>query len=92
MTKTAKKYKVKVTVKRVTNGECPSENKPGDSWIIENKTPAGMCLAAFESLSPVIRVLAAGGEFVWQKDPDVVEIGCPDSERVVVYEVRRLKE
>ena len=92
MTKAAKRYKVKVTVKRVTKDECPAENKAGDYWIIDKTTPAGMCLAAFECLSPVIRTLSAGGEFVWQKDPDVVEIGCPDPERVVVYEVRRLRE
>ncbi len=92
MTKAAKKYKIKVTVKQVTKGECTLEIKAGDSWIIDKTTPAGMCMAAFAALLPVIRTLSAGGEFKWQTDPDVIEMCCPDPEHLVIYEVRRLKE
>jgi len=53
----AEKYKVKVTVKSITKGECSRGFKPGDSWIIENgETPSGMCGDAYTSIAPAISV------------------------------------
>lgn len=92
MTNAAKTYKVMVTVKQVTKGECPKGFKPGDSWIIDGKTPTDMCLGAFAGLLPTIRTLSAGGEYPWQADPDVDELSCTDPKHWVIYEVRRLRE
>ncbi len=93
MTKEAKRYKVKITVKEITKGKCSREFKPGDSWIYDGKvTPGGMCVQAYENLSSVLRTLSSGGEFTWQNDPDVAVLSCPDTGHWVIYEVRRLRE
>jgi uncharacterized repeat protein (TIGR04076 family) len=85
-------YKVKVTVLEVIRKECPQGFKAGDSWLIEDgKTPAGMCAAAYNSISPAIRLFRLGGEHPWDKDKDVTYISCPDPESILVFEVKRLR-
>ena len=74
-----------------TKGECALGHKVGDSWLIEGgKTPGGVCGGAWNAIFPYVRVLAAGGEFHWAKDKDVVSFACPDAENPVVFELRRL--
>ena len=73
-------------------GTCPNGHKVGDEWVIKRKTPEGICLGAFGTLLPFIRVLTFGGEFPWSTDPDVATIACPDAENSLVYEIRRLRE
>ena len=85
-------YNVRVTIQSVTKGECPQKFKAGDSWLIEDgKTPGGMCTSAYNAVFPVIRLFRLGGEQPWDKDKDVTYISCPDSERWLIYEVRRLR-
>ena len=85
-------FKVKVTVRSVTKGECSRGFKVGDSWLIKNgETPDGMCSDAYISLAPAIRLLWLGGEQPWDKDKDTTCRSCPDAEVMVVYEIRRLR-
>jgi len=84
--------KVKVTVKSILMGECPQGFKVGDSWLIEDgKTPGGMCASAYYAAYPAIRTLRLGGEHPWDENKDVTHVGCPDSERVLIMEVTRLR-
>jgi len=56
--------KVKISVKSITQNECPQGFKVGDSWLIEDgKTPGGMCAAAYAMVYPAVRVFRTGGEF-----------------------------
>ncbi len=83
----------KVLVKIVSKlGHCDNGHKVGDEWIVGDKTPEGICLSAFDSLSSSIQVFMFGGSFPWEDNPDVVTIACPDAENQVVFELRRLKE
>ncbi len=85
----AERYEV--TVKVVSQkGTCAQEHKVGEEWVIGNKTPAGICLSAFDALYPAARVLMFGGSFPWDTDPDVTTVACPDAENPVVFEMRRL--
>ncbi len=85
-------YKVKVTVHAVTENTCPQGFKQGDSWLIEDgKTPGGMCAGAYNSVAPAIRIFRLGGEHPWDSDKDVTYVSCPDPERILIYEVRRLR-
>ena len=85
-------YKIKVSVLRVTNGECSRGFKAGDSWLIEDgKTPGGMCSSAYHAVAPAIRTFRLGGEHPWDEDKDVTRISCPDLEHWVIYEVKRLR-
>ena len=73
-------------------GTCAAEHKVGDEWVIEGRTPGGMCLSAFSALFPSLRVLMFGGAFPWETDPDVTTVACPDAENPVVFELRRLRK
>jgi uncharacterized repeat protein (TIGR04076 family) len=64
-----KYFKIKVSVDSVA-GKCPLGNRPGNEFVIERTTPAGMCLSAFNSINPAIQVLRYGGSFPWEKNPD----------------------
>jgi uncharacterized repeat protein (TIGR04076 family) len=73
-------------------GTCGAGHRVGDEWLLGSKTPDGICLSAFSSLSPSARVLMFGGSFPWSSDPDVSTVACPDAANPVVFELRRIKK
>ncbi len=87
----AERYKVSIRVVS-QKGTCANEHKVGDQWVVDGKTPEGICLSAFNSLFPVLQVLKYGGSFPWASDPDVTTSACPDATNPVVFELRRLRE
>ena len=87
----AERYKISIEVVS-QKGECVLEHKVGDQWVVERKTPEGMCLSAFNALFPSLRVLMFGGAFPWEDNPDVTTVACPDAVNPVVFELRRLRE
>ncbi|MDP2646316.1 MAG: TIGR04076 family protein [Desulfobacterales bacterium] len=80
-------YDVDVKVISV-KGTC-SKHRVGDAFFISKTTPEGICLSAFNSLLPDLRVLRLGGTLPWSEDPDTAVVGCPDPENLVVFELRR---
>ena len=83
----------KVRVRVISQkGTCALEHKVGDQWVIDGKTPEGICLSAFDALYPNLRVLRFGGSFPWETDPDLCKVACPDAANPVVFELRRLHE
>jgi len=87
----AESYKVNIRVIS-QKGTCALGHKVGDQWVVDGKTPEGICLSAFNSLFPNLRVLRFGGSFPWEGDPDVTTAACPDAANPVVFELRRLRE
>jgi uncharacterized repeat protein (TIGR04076 family) len=87
----AERYKVSVRVAS-QKGECAMGQKVGDSWVIDGKTPEGLCISALHSFWPQVRVLMFGGTHPWQVDPDITTVACPDAANPVVFELRRLRE
>ena len=87
----ADSHKVSVRVAS-QKGSCEAGHKVNDQWIIDTKTPEGICLFAFNSLFPSLQVLAFGGSFPWEADPDVTTVACPDPGNPVVFKLRRLRE
>ena len=71
-------------------GTCNAGHKVGDEWVVNNKTPEGICLAAFLSLAPHIWTLMFGGSFPWEIDSGVVVTVCPDPDNPVLFELRRI--
>ena len=69
---------------------CHSGHKVGDEWLWQDKAPAGLCFAAYNSLYPFALVLRYGGRFPWQEDPDAVTMSCPDADVVNRFELRRV--
>ena len=87
----AESYKVSIRVVS-QKGTCSQEHKVGDQWIVDKKTPEGICLSAFDALFPFLHVLMFGGAYPWSDDADKVTVACPDAENPVVFELRRLRE
>ena len=87
----AESYRILVKVASIM-GHCNSGHQVGDEWIIDDKTPEGICLSAFDSVLSCIQVLRCGGSFPWEMNPDYATIACPDAENQVVFELRRLNE
>lgn len=72
---------------------CPQGFKEGDNWLIDSeKTPNGMCSAAYHSLFQYLRTLRFGGISPYGKDKNVVYVSCPDSGHVQVYKLERLPD
>jgi uncharacterized repeat protein (TIGR04076 family) len=86
-----KYFIIKATVDSVA-GKCPLGNRPGKKFVIKRTTPAGMCLSAFNAVSPAIQVLRYGGSFPWEKNPDVAYISCPDHLNRTVFKIERAGE
>jgi uncharacterized repeat protein (TIGR04076 family) len=83
--------KIRVTVHSIL-GTCNQAHKVGQEFIIDRWTQKGICLTAFGSLYPAIRVLQYGGSFPWDKDPNVTYIPCPDAKNQVVFRIERLHQ
>ena len=84
-------YSLQITVKSITKGKCSRQHQLGETWFInEGKTPEGICLTAFYTMFPAIRLLRLGGEHHWDKDRDVTYVSCPDHKHQVIFEVKRL--
>ncbi len=69
--------------------KCPNGHAVGDTWLVDGKTPAGMCLSAFHSLAPFLVTLRFGGDFPWEEDGEVTGC-CPDPKVVTVFRLERL--
>ena len=87
----AERYDVAIRVVS-QKGTCANEHKVGDEWVISGKTPAGICLSAFNSLLPDIQVLMFGGSFPWEDNPDITTAACPDGDNPIIFELRRLRK
>jgi len=87
----AKWHVVLVKVESI-RGKCPRGHYPGEEWRIAQKTPEGICMGAFAALLPAIRTLQFGGTFTWQKEPNVVNVGCADPVNTVTFNIERLEE
>jgi uncharacterized repeat protein (TIGR04076 family) len=69
---------------------CPHGHRVGDTWTVEGKTPAGMCLSAFNSLMPFLMHLRFDGDFPWE-DRGEVTVCCPDPKVVNTFKLERVE-
>lgn len=83
-------YDVKVKVVS-QKGNCGAGHRVGDEWTIGDKTPAGICMYAFNALFSDWKVLKFSGTIPWETDPDATRVACPDSANPVVFELRRVR-
>ena len=70
-------------------GTCSAGHRTGDEFVMEDKTPPGMCSWAFYTLFPFAQVLQFGGAFPWEEDPQKCTLACPDPGNPVVFELER---
>jgi len=77
-----------ITVKR---GKCQGGyHKKGDEFFVDWKTPEGMCLGAWDPVSPWVTALLCGATNLPDgSDPDAMEVHCADPKGITL-EVRRI--
>jgi len=69
---------------------CSQGHIIGDEWIWSGRTPEKLCPSAYEAILSSVLVLKYGGQFPWQKDPDVLMATCPDTNVGNRFEIRRI--
>lgn len=99
--------KCKITVMRMANYadlseqyenpiEHPCEMQLGQVFLANGwERPEGMCLSAWESMSPFVMTLAHGGGNIydgWMKNPKSAMISCNDGFRPVSFLIEALEE
>jgi len=86
------RYNVSITVIS-QKGNCAQGHKIGDRWVCDSRyTPGGICLSAFHTMYPILRVLGFGGSLPWRDEPDMNTTACPDPANPTVFELRRLRD
>ena len=68
-------------------GICEAGHKFGDTFIIGQSAPYGICSWAFYTLFPFAEVLQFGGSFPWEKEPGKALVACPDPDNPVIFEL-----
>jgi uncharacterized repeat protein (TIGR04076 family) len=84
----SRRYDVRITLTAQLE-KCPNGHRVGDRWVVGRKTPAGLCLGAFNSLFPFITTLRYGGNFPWEEEGEGT-FCCPDPKVVNTFRLERL--
>ena len=80
---------VLITIKK---GKCQGKfHSIGDTFIVENTTPGGMCLGAWNSVAPYVTALLYGGSFPWEDADISTTIHCPDPKGITL-ELERIEK
>ncbi len=79
---------IRITLTSQRKG-CPNGHAVGDSWIVDGKTPAGMCLSAFHSISPFLLALRFGASFPWAPEGEAT-VCCPDPAVANTFRLERV--
>ena len=76
---------------KVVSGKCADGSmKIGDTYLIEDKTPEGICIGAFSAVLPYLLTLRYGGNSPWEKEEGFGVISCPDPVAGIKMEIRRI--
>ncbi|MFC1987527.1 TIGR04076 family protein [Chloroflexota bacterium] len=86
-----KRYEVQAKVISI-KGTCNAGHNVGDEWVIGRTTPEGICLSAFNSIFPNLRILQFGGSPPGSDDPESTRSACPDPKNELVIELRRIRK
>jgi uncharacterized repeat protein (TIGR04076 family) len=78
---------IRITIK---GGKCQGNiNEIGRVFIVENTTPQGMCLGAWNAVSPYVTALRFGADFPWEEEKGYALIHCPDPKGITL-EIKRV--
>ena len=80
---------VRITVKR---GKCQGDiHEIGQEFTVNETTPEGICIGAWDAIAPYIITLQCGGNFNWEEEKGVATIHCPDPKGILL-ELRRIEK
>jgi uncharacterized repeat protein (TIGR04076 family) len=85
-------YKVQGKIIEIRgSGTCSYGHQVGETFAF-GEMGSAICQWAQNSIFPFYTVLKFGGKFPWQRDPDRLQVACPDPDNVVVFELWRERE
>jgi uncharacterized repeat protein (TIGR04076 family) len=84
-----KAHAVKMQIISIAGG-CPNDHQVGEEYLVENLTPAGICLGSFSACLPYLTALRFGASFPWEQEEGTITIGCPDHVNQVVWRLDRV--
>jgi len=77
---------------RVKRGTCQEKRMmEGQEFVVDVKTPEGICLDAWNSITPYLNALRYDGNFPWEKKKGVVTLHCPDPNGIL-FEMKRIEK
>jgi len=77
---------------KVVSGKCNQGfHKVGDSFVISQRTPEGICTSAFNAIFPLVFALQCGGKLFWEESPYLTYASCPD-DTGLVFEIKLAPE
>ncbi len=83
--------KVVATVVEIRGeGRCSYGHRVGDTFEFTEFTPGGLCRFAYGSLQAAVATLLYGGRFPWAGEDEPTRWACPDPDRPVIFELRRV--
>ncbi len=76
---------------KVIKGKCQGGvHKIGeDTFTVDWATPEGVCLGAWNALSPCVIALLCGGNFPWEQKAGHTTIHCPNPTGIT-FELKRI--
>jgi uncharacterized repeat protein (TIGR04076 family) len=79
---------IRITVKR---GKCQGDvHEIGQVFTVDETTPEGICIGAWDAISPYVMSLWYGGNFPWAEEEGTATIHCPDPKGITL-ELRRIE-
>ena len=76
----------------ITDGICQGGiHDVGQIYTVEETTPEGICIGAWNAIAPYLAALNNGANFSWEKEDGVATIHCPDPGGITL-ELRRIDE
>ncbi len=81
--------KVKVTIKAIEGRPCKAGLQVGQSWVLDQLTPEGMCPYAYLAIFSTWQIMRYGGMPPALHDGVVVR-SCPDPKALVLFQVEPL--
>ena len=74
----------------VSKGKCQGKyHHIGQKFTVDGQTPGGMCMGAWDAISPYVTTLLYGGNFPWENEIGVATIHCPDPKGITLH-LRRI--
>ena len=75
----------------VIDGQCSAgRHKPGDVFMVEQTTPGGLCIGAWNAIAPYVMSLRFGANFPWEREGGTAHIHCPDP-KGITFELKRVE-
>jgi uncharacterized repeat protein (TIGR04076 family) len=82
-------YRLMATILSV-KGQCSAGHAAGETFEISCHNPAGLCGYFYHDIFPALSTFQFGGSMPWWQG-DTIELGCPDSDNLVMLRLTRFK-